>query len=80
MRQPCRSARPATSSSADRPPGQIHVWSSAADDFSDVAKISDNVAASDWAPGIAETGGALVLARQVGDPGCLLNCKNPDRR
>jgi hypothetical protein len=58
----------------------LHVWSSALGDFSDLVKINDlgGGQQSDWAPGIARMGGSLILARQVGDPGCLINCKNPD--
>lgn len=58
----------------------LHVWSSAAGDFSDLVKINDlgDGQQSDWAPAITRMVSSLILARQVGDPGCLLNCKNPD--
>jgi hypothetical protein len=56
----------------------IHVWSSAKGDFSDLVMLNDDVAVSDWAPAVASNSATLMLGRQVGDPGCLLNCKNPD--
>jgi hypothetical protein len=58
----------------------IHVRFSNAGDFTDVhgfADLGDNQQ-SDWAPVLATANGGLWLGRQVGDPGCLINCKNPD--